>query len=294
MTWWDCGSLQRPVQWRKHRAQTGSQKRHQAYTDQNCVEEMADYSVLITGANRGIGLELVRQITETQKPLSKVFACCRDPDGPKAQALKALAEKHPDVIMVIRMDVADPKSIQQAALQVGSVVGKSGVNVVINNAALAFYGSLSESTTEQMTSTFNTNVIGPMVVIQEFLPHLRAAAKVHGKPGMSCRKAAVINVSTLGSSIELAKEQYVQFKLLPYRTSKAALNMLSVCASVDLQKDEVLCVLLHPGWVRTDMVGPNAELDVQESVQGMLKVMESMSEKHTGALLDYCGHTIPW
>uniref|UniRef100_A0A3B4BA36 Uncharacterized protein n=1 Tax=Periophthalmus magnuspinnatus TaxID=409849 RepID=A0A3B4BA36_9GOBI len=226
--------------------------------------------VLITGANRGIGLELVRQITETQKPLSKVFACCRDPDGPKAQALKALAEKHPDVIMVIRMDVADPKSIQQAALQVGS------------------------STTEQMTSTFNTNVIGPMVVIQEFLPHLRAAAKVHGKPGMSCRKAAVINVSTLGSSIELAKEQYVQFKLLPYRTSKAALNMLSVCASVDLQKDEVLCVLLHPGWVRTDMGGPNAELDVQESVQGMLKVMESMSEKHTGALLDYCGHTIPW
>uniref|UniRef100_A0A3B4BDQ1 Uncharacterized protein n=1 Tax=Periophthalmus magnuspinnatus TaxID=409849 RepID=A0A3B4BDQ1_9GOBI len=235
--------------------------------------------VLITGANRGIGLELVRQITETQKPLSKVFACCRDPDGPKAQVRFGS-------VFTSYGPLQRSKSLAIMSL----------LNVVINNAALAFYGSLSESTTEQMTSTNITKCLKIFVTLsfQEFLPHLRAAAKVHGKPGMSCRKAAVINVSTLGSSIELAKEQYVQFKLLPYRTSKAALNMLSVCASVDLQKDEVLCVLLHPGWVRTDMGGPNAELDVQESVQGMLKVMESMSEKHTGALLDYCGHTIPW
>ncbi|KAJ0065573.1 hypothetical protein NL108_013486 [Boleophthalmus pectinirostris] len=255
---------------------------------------MAAYSVLITGANRGIGLELVRQITETQRPLSKVFACCRDPDGPKAQELRALAEKHPDIIMVIRMDVADPKSIQQAALQVGSVVGKSGVNVVINNAAVAFYGPLCESTAEQMAISYSTNVVGPMVVMQEFLPYLRAAAKAHGKPGMSCRKAAVINVSTLGSSIERAKDHYDRFRLVPYRASKAALNMLNMCASLELQKDDVLCVLLHPGWVRTELGGPNAVLDAQESVQGMLKVMESLSEKNNGALLDYNGDTIPW
>ncbi|KAK7881471.1 hypothetical protein WMY93_029880 [Mugilogobius chulae] len=254
----------------------------------------AAYSVLITGANRGIGLELVRQITQTHRELTKVFACCRDPHGAKAQELRALAEKYPDIIMVLQMDVADPKSIHQAAVQVGSVVGNAGLNLIINNAAVMFRCSVLESTAEQLTSCFNTNVVGILLVIQEFLPYLRAAAKAHGKAGMSCCKAAVINVSTLGSSIQLTNDRYDEFKLVPYRTSKAALNMLSMCASLELQKDEVLCVLLHPGWVRTDMGGPNGEMDVKESVEAMLKVMKSMNEKDTGALLDYRGRNIPW
>uniref|UniRef100_A0A3B3ZZP5 C-factor n=1 Tax=Periophthalmus magnuspinnatus TaxID=409849 RepID=A0A3B3ZZP5_9GOBI len=109
---------------------------------------------------------------------------------------------------------------------------------------------------------------------------------------MSCRKAAVVNLSALLGSIELTPQSYENFSTLPYRVSKAALNMLITCAAVELKKDEILCTLLHPGWVQTDMGGAN--VNAQESVQGMLKIMNSMTEKHNGVLLDYKGQSIPW
>ncbi|KAK7939180.1 hypothetical protein WMY93_002506 [Mugilogobius chulae] len=251
-------------------------------------------SVLITGANRGLGLEMVKQMIETQGPLSKVFACCRDPDGPRAEKLRALAKKHPDIIQTISLDAADPKSIKQAAQQVASIAGQSGVNVIINNAAIALRNPFFQSTPEEMSISFNTNVVGPLVVIQEFISLLRAAAKDSGTPGMSFRKAAVINISTMLSSNTLAKEIYSRFPLLSYPVSKAALNMMSVCASVELQKDEILCTLLHPGWVRTDMGGQEGEIDAHESVEGMLKVMNSLNEERNGALLNWKGETVPW
>ncbi|XP_072299318.1 C-signal-like isoform X3 [Eucyclogobius newberryi] len=251
-------------------------------------------SVLITGANRGLGLEMVKQMLETQRPLSLLFACCRDPDGPKAEGLRALAKKHPDIIKVICMDTADRSSIKRSAQQVGSLLGEKGLNLIINNAAILTHSTVANSTPEDMASTFNTNVIGPMSVIQEFLPLLRAAAKDSGMPGMSCRKAAVVSISSTLGSIEHIKHLYAQLKTLPYCVSKAALNMLSACAAAELQKEEILCTLLHPGWVRTDMGGANASIDAQESVQGMLQVINSMTEKHSGALLDYKGQSIPW
>ncbi|KAJ0001303.1 hypothetical protein NQD34_006323 [Periophthalmus magnuspinnatus] len=254
-------------------------------------------SVLITGANRGLGLEMVKQMVETQGPLTPVsalFACCRDPDGPRAEALQALAKMHKDTIKIIRMDTADRSSIKQSAEQVGSLLGENGLNLVINNAAILTHSTVADSTPETMAKDFNTNVIGPMSVIQEFLPYLRAAAKNSAEPGMSCRKAAVVNLSALLGSIELTPQSYENFSTLPYRVSKAALNMLITCAAVELKKDEILCTLLHPGWVQTDMGGANASIDAQESVQGMLKIMNSMTEKHNGVLLDYKGQSIPW
>uniref|UniRef100_A0A8C6TN83 Uncharacterized protein n=1 Tax=Neogobius melanostomus TaxID=47308 RepID=A0A8C6TN83_9GOBI len=249
-------------------------------------------NVLITGANRGLGLEMVKQIMKTQRPLSMVFACCRDPDGEKAQGLRELAVDN--IIKIIRMDVADPKSIKEAASQVGSLLGQSGLNLIINNAAVALPSTFSATTPEQMHDCYRTNAVGPTCIIQEFLPYLRTAAKDSEMPGMSIRKAAVVNISTFVSSIGLAKDTYKKFPCLPYRASKAALNMMVVCASVDLQQDEILCMLLHPGWVRTDMGGPNGEIDPQESVQSMLEVMSSMTEKHHGKLLDYKGKSMPW
>ncbi|CAL1588180.1 unnamed protein product [Knipowitschia caucasica] len=250
-------------------------------------------SVLITGVNRGLGLEMVRQMVEIQKPPPRLlFACCRDPDG--ATHLQALKKEHPDIIKIIHLDAADPTSIKQAAAQVGSILGTSGLNLIINNAAVAVHQSLFDSTPEDMHRSFNTNTIGPMLVIQEFIPFLRAAAKDCGSPGLSCCKAAVINISTFCSSNELTKESYKEFAVMPYRVSKAALNMLSVCASLELQKHEILCAMLHPGWVRTDMGGKDGELSADESVEGMLHVMSSMTEQHCGTLQDWRGQTVPW
>ncbi|CAL9693197.1 unnamed protein product [Knipowitschia caucasica] len=251
-------------------------------------------SVLITGANRGLGLEMVRQMAETQGPIRALFACCRDPGGPRAEALQALAKKHKDTIKVVCMDTADQSSIKQSAQQVGSLLEGKGLNIIINNAGILTHSTVADSTPEDMASCFNTNVIGPMRVIQEFLPHLRTAAKDSGMSGMHCRKAAVVNISSSLGSVQSALQSYEGFKAVPYRVSKAALNMLNACATVELQKDEILCALLHPGWVQTDMGGENASINAEESVQGMLQVINSLTEKHNGALLDYRGQTIPW
>ncbi|XP_055008830.1 C-factor-like [Boleophthalmus pectinirostris] len=249
-------------------------------------------SVLITGANRGLGLEMVKQMM--QSPLNVLFACCRDPDGPKAEELRALAKKHSAIIKIIRMDTADRSSIKQAAEKVGSLLGGKGLNLVINNAATLTYSNVADSTPEAMAKEFNTNVIGPMSVIQEFLPYLRDAVKKSKVPGMSCEKAAVINLSSILGSIESRTQSFTSFQTVPYRASKAGLNMLTACAAFEFQKEEILFIVLHPGWVKTDMGTADADIDAHESVQGMLQVINSLTEKHNGAFLDYKGQSIPW
>ncbi|XP_070779429.1 C-signal-like [Enoplosus armatus] len=251
-------------------------------------------SVLITGANRGLGLEMVKQMLEAPHPVRKLFACCRDPDGPRAEALQTLAKKHPNIISIMRLDATDLCSIKQCAQQVGSLVGRGGLNLLVNNAGFLAKGTLQESSPEDMQNSFNTNVMGPMIIIKELLPHLRAAATASKMPGMSSRKAAVIGISSLLGSIEALKESYSFFPAASYRISKAGLNMLTMCAAEELKKDEILFSVLHPGWVRTDMGGEEGEIDAPESVQGMLSVMASLTEKQNGAFLDYKGKTIPW
>lgn len=192
------------------------------------------------------------------------------------------------------MDCADPASVKQAAAQVSSLLGQTGLNLIINNAAIAVYTPVLESTPEDMLNCYKTNTVGPMCVIQEFLPYLRTAAKHSGMPGMSCHKAAVVNISTNLSSNEIVSELYDKLPMVPYRASKAALNMIISCASLELKKEEILCALLHPGWVRTKMGGSDGEIEVEESIRGMLQVMNSMTEKNHGALVNYKGRTIPW
>uniref|UniRef100_A0A3B4A0P9 Uncharacterized protein n=1 Tax=Periophthalmus magnuspinnatus TaxID=409849 RepID=A0A3B4A0P9_9GOBI len=252
-------------------------------------------SVLITGANRGLGLEMVKQMVDTQSPLtplSVLFACCRDPDGPRAEVLEGEQRIHFFVLLLL--DTADRSSIRQSAEQVGSLLGEKGLNLVINNAAILINSTLVDSTPEDMAKTFNTNVIGPMSVIQEFLPYLRAAAKNSEVPGMSCRKAAVVNVSSIGGLIKNVPFLQELFTAVPYRVSKAALNMLNACAAFEFQKEEILFTVLHPGWVRTDMGTADAPIDCEESIQGVLQVINSMSDKHHGVLTDYEGQTINW
>ncbi|KAM6957073.1 C-signal-like [Aplochiton taeniatus] len=252
-------------------------------------------SVLVTGANRGLGLEMVRQFVEGAHPVRKLFACCRDPTGSNAEDLQCLAKKHPEIINIVRLDVTDTGSIKKCAQEVGPLLGTKGLNLLVNNAAIAPHGSFEKTSLEDMNAAFNTNVLGPMTIIKEFLPHLRAAAKASGKPGMSCCKAAVINISTILGSMVKVKTLYSFCPVVSYCVSKAGLNMLTVCAEEEFKKDEILFALLHPGWVRTDMGGKEqGELDPSESVAGLLSVMQSLTEKQNGAFLDYSGQTVPW
>ncbi|XP_054614697.1 C-factor-like [Dunckerocampus dactyliophorus] len=251
-------------------------------------------SVLITGANRGLGLEMVRQMTEDKGGVKKLFACCREPNGPKSETLQTLAKKHPDIIIVIPMDVSDLDSIKEAAKLISSQLGGEGLNLLINNAGIAFRRTVQETSPKDMENIFRVNFMGPLNIIKEFLPHLRAAVKVSGTTGMSCSKAAVINISSNMGSITTTRTSYSLVSGVAYRVSKVALNMLTVCAAEEMKKDEILFAVLHPGWVRTEMGGPEGEIGVEESVNGMLEVMASMSEEHSGAFLDYENRTMPW
>nr|XP_021396741.1 uncharacterized protein LOC110476260 [Lonchura striata domestica] len=252
-------------------------------------------SLLVTGANRGIGLGLVQHFLRMPNPPQWIFATCRDPKGQRAQELQNLASKHPNII-IISLEVSDPTSIKAAAAKVGEHLGGSGLNLLINNAGIVKLNTLDTETFEDMREIYTTNTVGPLLMGQAFLPLLKKAAQ--GSPGseLSCSKAAIINMSSIGGSIA-SSYGWELMQITSYRCSKAALNMLSRCQSLAYKEHGILCVALHPGWVQTDLgscAGHAPPVTVDDSVQGMLKVLSSLSEKDTGAFLDWEGNVLPW
>ncbi|XP_051995998.1 C-factor-like [Xyrauchen texanus] len=251
-------------------------------------------NVLITGANRGLGLEMVKQLLEVNCPKRKIFAGCRDPNGSKCAELKELAKQHPSIITIVNLDVNDPCSIKESAKTLGSLLGESGLNLLVNNAAVLSPGTILSTPDEDMHKAFNTNIMGPLRVIKEYLPYLRTAAKACGESGMSCDKAAIVNISAVLGSMTSLPSWYSQFPAFSYNVSKAGLNMITVCAGLEFKTDEILCIAIHPGWVSTDMGGEKAPMDSRESVERVLHVLSSLTETHHGGFLDYSGKTLPW
>ncbi|XP_065423542.1 C-signal-like [Chrysemys picta bellii] len=252
-------------------------------------------SILVTGANRGIGLELVKQLLEKSNPPEWVFATCRDPEGERAQQLKNLVSRHPNVV-IIALDATDPASIKAAAARVEEHLKGSGLNLLINNAGIARKNTLESETLEGMSLVYTTNVIGPLLVSQAFLPLLKKAAQGSNQKGLSCSKAAIVNMSSGAGSIQNVFIWHVG-QAIAYRCSKAALNMLTKCQSLGYGGDGILSVAVHPGWVQTDMGNTatfTAPLTVDASVRGILNVLQTLSEKDNGAFVSWEGKVVPW
>ncbi|NWT85881.1 GSFK dehydrogenase, partial [Lanius ludovicianus] len=215
-------------------------------------------SLLVTGANRGLGLGFVQHFLRMPKPPQWIFATCRDPKGQRAQmewhGLRGLhhGDGGSDLPCVGSAEVANPASIKAAAAKVGEHLGGSGLNLLINNAGMVKLNSLDTETSEDMTETYTTNTIGPLLMGQAFLPLLKKAAQGSPGSGLSCSKAAIVNMSSIGGSIA-SSFGWDMMQVTSYRCSKAALNMLSKCQSLAYREHGVLCVALHPGWVQTDM-----------------------------------------
>ncbi|KAG9336976.1 hypothetical protein JZ751_029994 [Albula glossodonta] len=232
-------------------------------------------TVLVTGANRGIGLELVRQLAESKHPPSQIFAGCRDPEGPRAKALKELVQKHPKLITIIRLDTSDPASIKESSRVVGSKLANGSLDVLINNAGINGPNTLQETGMKEMMDLYITNVVGPMLIIKDFLPFLQKAAT---QPRSGARKGPmIINVSSVLASIEKCRETINIAVMYSYRASKAALNMLTRCMAVEFEKDGIM-----------------APVAVVDSASGMLRVISSLTAKDSGTLLDWEGNSIPW
>ncbi len=231
---------------------------------------------LVTGANRGLGLEFVRQLLARG---DAVVACCREPA--EAKSLNALGDSATgDRLKILALDVTDPAAIAALPAQLGAA-GLT-IDVLINNAGVAVenetFGTFEAGTMERV---LRINSIAPMLVTQALVPMLE---KSRNAPKIICI------TSGLGSITQATDLSYG----LTYAMSKAALNMGVKKLTSELQQRGIIIVPLHPGWVQTDMGGKNATLQPPESIRGMLQVIDGLSMSDTGRYLTYAGDELPW
>lgn len=231
---------------------------------------MAEISqVLITGTNRGIGLEFVKQYAQDGW---KVIACCRNPDA--AIELQAVANSYPG-IRIFRLDVEDFTQIDHLALQLG---GES-IDVLINNAGIYPESHWGGVDIDAWVKAFKVNCMAPLKMAEAFTPHI-SKSQLKKIATLSSKMGSIADNTSGGSYI--------------YRTSKVAANMAMKSLSIDLKAFGIAVVTLHPGWVLTEMGGANALIDTQESVSGLRKVIDRLNLSSTGQFVAYDGKEIPW
>uniref|UniRef100_A0A452I9I5 C-factor n=1 Tax=Gopherus agassizii TaxID=38772 RepID=A0A452I9I5_9SAUR len=246
-------------------------------------------SVLVTGSNRGIGLGLVKRFLELPNPPEWIFATTRELAGSQRQSCH---RKDVSESPVLSVDVTDPNSIKAAAQKVEEHVQGHGLNLLINNAGIARVTTMENENAETMGIVYLTNTVGPLLVSQEFLPLLKKAAQQSTQTGLSCSKAAILNMSSTTGSIEVVPVW--EFRKIPsYRCSKAALNMVTKCLSLEYKDCGILCTSIHPGWVKTRM-GTEAVGTVEETTKAILKMLSTFSEKENGSFMGWDGQIYPW
>ena len=229
-------------------------------------------TVLITGASRGLGLEFTRQYLADG---NTVIAACRSPDA--AHALAQLARQSKGTLSVVQVDVADTHSVTRSVAQVQSPT----VDILLNCAGVTgasgqTIGSLDYDDWRQV---LEVNVLGPARMSEAFLERV----------ARSERRLIVTNTSGMGSLADNTSGGYI-----PYRTSKAAVNMVMRSAAIDLKPRGITCVVINPGWVKTDMGGPNATLSAEDSVSAMRRVIAKLGPSDSGRFYNYDGREYPW
>jgi NAD(P)-dependent dehydrogenase (short-subunit alcohol dehydrogenase family) len=225
-------------------------------------------NVLITGAGRGIGLEFARQYAEMGW---RVHATCREPKI--ASELLTL----PGEVTVHKLDVTHPKQLGHLVRELEGVP----IDLLINNAGVIGsrergFGDLDYEVWEQV---LRVNTLAPIRIAEAFLDNILAS-----------ERKLIVSLSSVYASIGSNNSggSYL------YRSSKAALNAAMRSLAIDLRDQEVTVVVMHPGWVRTDMGGPNATLTPEDSVAGMRALIDLLKPSQSGRFYGYDGAEIPW
>jgi len=228
-------------------------------------------TALITGSNRGLGFEFVRQFAAAG---CDVIATCRNPDA--AEKLHAEA-KATGRIEVRRLDAASKNDIMRLA---GELKGRP-IDYLISNAAISMnkQGAATELDEQEWIDIFRTNTMGPTYLAGALADNVAASErKVMGF--VSTRQAII--------------KDNVRGRYYMYRSSKAALNACIKNLAIDYGGRGVICLAFHPGFVRTDMGGPGGAIDADESVRGLIKLLTGAGPKHNGAFYEYTGIELPW
>jgi NAD(P)-dependent dehydrogenase (short-subunit alcohol dehydrogenase family) len=227
-------------------------------------------SIMITGANRGLGLEFARQYAGDGW---RIFAACRNPDA--AADLRELARA--GSVTIFPMDVADPRSVKSAAADFGN----EAIDILVNSAGI--FGKQNQRTGnvdyESWKQVLDINTMGPLRVTEAFTDHV----------ARSERKLVVTITSGMGSLTDNTSGGAI-----PYRSSKAAVNMVMRSAAIDLAPRGIACVLVNPGWVKTDMGGPGAVLTPTESVAALKRLIATLGLAESGKFFNYDGREYPW
>ncbi|TMW59000.1 hypothetical protein Poli38472_007145 [Pythium oligandrum] len=227
-------------------------------------------TVLITGSSRGIGLALASHYHVAGW---NVIAAARNPVN--ADQLKAL-----NVYKTVQLDVSDEASVLQAAKELEG----EAIDLVINNAGMAYMDSFLTATKADIIHTFEVNSVGPFLVSRAFLPHLKAAVAANGT-------ATLAQISSGLGSIEMNKGEW----LLPgYRASKSALNMFNKIISHEVKNDKITAVVLCPGFVATDLNNHAGSLQTSESAAFVVKNIARLTLEDTGKFIGHEGNEYPW
>ena len=219
-------------------------------------------TIVIAGANRGIGLELAKQYAA---------------DGHEViRGMRGVDQANPPFGTTIALDVSSDEGVALFA----AGLGDKPVDLLIANAGVI--GPERQSATdmdfEGFLSTLNVNVLGPLRVVQAVLPNLRKA-----------EDAKVAVISSMMGSMASAQSGHVA-----YRASKAAVNKVVQCLATDFTSEGIAVASLHPGWVRTDMGGAGAAIDVQTSAAGIRAVLDKLDSATTGRFWAYDGKQLDW
>jgi NAD(P)-dependent dehydrogenase (short-subunit alcohol dehydrogenase family) len=227
-------------------------------------------TVLITGANRGIGFEFAK---EYHAAGWRVIGTARDPEA--AKELRALG----DDVRIVSLDVTDGASVAAMA----KTLEGQPIDLLINNAGVGvgLQGGpgLDDLKIDEFERVLRVNTIGPVRVTQALLPNLRQG-----------KRKTIVGISSLLGSITSNS----QGGFYGYRESKAALQMFMRSVAAELKPEGFTCIALIPGWVRTEMGGPDATLTPEESVTGMRRVLDRLTPEDTGKFLGYDGKRVPW
>lgn len=227
--------------------------------------------ILITGANRGLGLQLAAEACTRGH---HVWAGVRGP-GSSAEKLLELHEQYPALLTILPLDVADGNSVKYASEQAASRV--SHLDAVINSAAILLgrEQKLEQLDFDQVEQSFQTNLFGPMLVLKHFLPLLRKGTE-----------QSVINISSEAGSFAGAYGGDYSYAL-----TKSALNMFSMQLRRELKPQGFVVQAVHPGWIRTDMGGEQAPGDAAEAAAGIIDLVERKTKAADDALfIDHKGN----
>ncbi|MFT4995487.1 MAG: NAD(P)-dependent dehydrogenase (short-subunit alcohol dehydrogenase family) [Paraglaciecola sp.] len=218
-------------------------------------------TVVITGANRGIGLALVKQYLARG---NKVYGLCRNASDELSQSGATVVDK---------VDVGNPETLRVALAKLKDVK----IDLLINNAGVLGRESISDWDPITIDHQFRVNAMGPLLVTQCLLPQLNTGSKV------------ALITSRMGSMTDNSSGGYYG-----YRMSKAALNMAGVSLAHDLKPQGIAVAILHPGYVQTEMVNYGGDISAEGAAQGLMQRVDELTLETSGSFWHSNGELLPW